>query len=205
MNRHLTFAILFGLLAMPGQPASAQLPGSIVWDNSNPEAVRREIAEIALQRGDIRIVLDNGSAMTGIIGRVGDEDFVVGTREARDVTVNFASVRGVYWTGLRETKASRIRSTAQDLANHSGVVARVRLRNHPEMAGNITEARQLSFTFVDQQSAVGQQLDYRDVERISAPGIAPKLKVSEIFQNIAIGLLMLPLFPLMLLIGWDGC
>ena len=73
------------------------------------------------------------------------------------------------------------------------------------MVGNITEARQLSFTFVDQQSAVGQQLDYRDVERISAPGIAAKLNVSEIFQNIGIGLLMLPLFPLMLLIGWDGC
>lgn len=96
----------------------------------------------------------------------------------------------------------------RDIAARPDPVATVHPRREPRLAGRIGRVGELSFVVVDEKSGLERELDYRDLDRISAPGSTAGPTASEILKYaglIAAGVFFLPLTLFMALIGWDGC
>jgi hypothetical protein len=195
-------------ITVPVARSQSSSTGAVTWDSSNPQEVKGYVGDAFLNEVRVSVVVDDGTSIAGKISSVGNDDFLVVPPRSQPVTVKFASVRRISWQQWKESKASRIRYQVRDLAAQPNLVATVHPRHQPELAGRIGKVRELTFVLVEEKSGVERELDYRDVDRISAPGSTAGPTASEILKNvglIAAGVFLLPLTVLMALIGWDGC
>jgi len=195
-------------IAVPAARSRSSSAGAVTWDSSHPEEAKRYVGNAFLNEMRVTVVVDDGTSIEGKISSLGNDDFLIAAPRSRPAVVRFASVRRIAWQEWKESKASRIRDQVRDIAARPDPVATVYPRREPDLAGRIGRVGELSFVVVEEKSGLERELDYRDVDRISAPGSTAGPTASEILKNaglILAGVFFLPLTLFMALIGWDGC
>ena len=196
---------------LPSAQAQPRRSNSIVWNEPNPPGVRGAALSIAIYSDmNVTVALQDGRLFSGEIDDVRADDFTLKTQfSPAPISIRFDAVHSFRWTDPKHAgDPYAIKELATRLSQQPPATARVRLRNHQSLQGQVRDARELEFTFVVRNSSEVKTLHYRDVLDLSDPGKTPAQDAEKILQNIGLllaGIVTLPLALLALFIGWDGC
>jgi len=196
---------------LPSAQAQPRRSNSIVWNEPNPPGVRSTALSIALYSDQkVTVALQDGRLFSGEIDEVRAEEFTLKTHfSPAPISIHFDAVHSFRWTDPKHAgDPYAIKELATRLSHQPPATARVRLRNHQSLRGQVRDAGELEFTLMMRDSGEVRTLHYRDVQDLSDPGKTPAQDAEKILRNIGLllaGIVTLPLALFALLIGWDGC
>jgi len=202
---------LAGSAFLPAAQAQSRHANSIVWHEPNPAAVRNAVLSIALYNDvNVAVAFADHQLLSGEIDELRADDFTLKTQfSPQPASICFSDVHSLRWMEPMHTgDPYAIKATAVRLSLEPPAAARVRLRNHQTLHGQVRDVGELDFTLVLQDSGKSKTLRYRDVQDLSGPAESHAPDAKKVFENIGLvlaGVIMIPLALLAALTGWDGC